>query len=367
MKLSCTQENLNKGLNIIGRLARPQATLPVLSNILLKTKNGRLKLIATDLEIGASCFIGAKIEKEGAITVPARLLIEYVSMNNDKKIELDVSSGILSLESERYKAKIKGIDASEFPLIPEIKEKPIFSFSPQELKEAISQVSIAPSLDDTKLTLCGICLKLSGKEAKFVATDSFRLAEKTLFLEKEVESKEVIIPSKTLSEVSRIISLTNPSLVSVAISTNQILFILDDTQIVSRIIEGSFPDYESIIPKNTETEAVLEHSAFVNTLKLASLFAKETGGNVTLKLEKDKIIVKAVSPLVGENVSTIPSTTEGPATEITFNAKFLLDVLSVLPSIKITLGVSGKLNPGIIKPLGQKGYIYLIMPLQTEE
>jgi len=367
MKLSCTQENLNKGLSVVGRTTRTQVTLPVLSNILLKTEEGRLKLSATDLEIGSICYVGAKIETEGAITIPARLLIDYVMMNNDKKINLTTSDTVLNLESERYKAKIKGIEASEFPLIPSVKEKPILSISPIQIKEAISQVLIAPSLDETKPVLSGVCLKILGKEVKLVATDSFRLAEKTLPLEKEVEKKEVIIPSRTLSEVSRIISIVNPSSVSIAISTNQILFILDDVQIISRLIEGSFPDYEPIIPKSTETEVVLESFDFQNTLKLANLFAKEVGSNVKLKIEKEKVIIEAISPLIGENVSTIPATIQGPETEITFNAKFLLDVLGVLASSKINLGISGKLNPGIIKPYGKKDYLYLIMPLRTEE
>jgi DNA polymerase-3 subunit beta len=367
MKLSCTQENLNKGLGIVGRIARTQATLPVLSNVLLKTEKGRLKISATDLEIGASCFIGSKIEKEGAITVPARLLIDYVTMNNDKKIDLSAEENTLSLESEKYKAKIKGIGASEFPLIPEVKEKPLFSFNPSQLKEAISQVLIAPSLDETKPVLSGICLKFLGKEIKMVATDSFRLAEKTLFLEKETEKKEAVIPSKTLSEISRILSLANPSSVSVAISSNQVLFVLDDIQIVSRIIEGNFPDYEPIIPQTTETIATMDAFDFQNSLKLANLFAKDAGSNVKLKLEKDKLIISGVSSLFGENISTIPSATEGPEAEVAFNAKFLLDALSVISSPRIVLGVSGKLNPGIIKPFGKKDYLYLIMPLRTEE
>jgi len=368
MKLSCTQENLNKGLLIVSRMARPQATLPVLSNILLTTQEGRLKISATDLEIGITCYIGAKIEKEGSITVPARLLNEYVTMNNDKKIDLSVVDNTLVLESERFKTKIKGIDASEFPLIPKVTEKPLVTFSPQNLKEAISQVLIAPSLDETRPVLTGVCLRIGKKEAKLVATDSFRLAEKTLELEKEIEGKkEVIIPSKTLAEVSRIISLINPSSVSFAISANQVLIVLDDIQVISRIIEGSFPDYESIIPKEVGTESVLEVAVFQNALKIAQLFARETGNNVKLKLTKDKIIIEAVSPLIGENRSSVLATTQGPDAEITFNVKFLLDVLSVISSPKISLGVTGKISPGIIRPFGRKDYLYLIMPLQTEE
>ena len=367
MKLSCTQENLNKGLSIVGKTAKPQATLPVLSNILIKTEKGRLKLSSTDLEIGAICFIGAKIDKEGAITIPAKLLIDYVMMNTDEKINLEVVKNTLFLKSAKYEAKIKGIPASEFPLIPEIKNKPSISFSPNKFNEAINQVLIAPSYDETKPALSGICLKILKKEARFVATDSFRLAEKKITLEQEQKEQTIIIPSKTMSEVFRIINLISPSSVTLSLTTNQVLFSFDDVQIVSRLIEGNFPDYEAIIPKTTETEITLDVAEFQNTLKMANLFAKESGSNVKLKINQNKLEISANSPLLGENISHLAAQTTGPAAEITFNAKFILDALNVINTTKITLGVTGKLNPGIIKPFGQKDYLYLIMPLQTEQ
>lgn len=368
MKLSCVRENLHKGLSIVGRIAKSQTTLPVLSNVLLKTEEGRLKISATDLELGITYYIGAKVEKDGAITVPAKLLIEYIMMNNDETINLEVSDNTLSLESKRYKTKIKGIDASEFPLIPQVKEEPTLNFEPNYFKEAISQVIIAPSIDETKPVLSGILLKIDENEVKLVATDSFRLAEKKLSLEKPTgEKNQVIIPSKTLSEVSRLITLANPSSVLITLSANQILFILDEIRLVSRIIEGNFPEYESIIPKNIETESVLEVADFQNGLKIAQLFARESGNNVRLKIKKDKMIIQAESSLTGEHSSTIIASTSGNETEISFNIKFLLDVLAVIPSSKIILGISGKLSPSVIRPFGKKDYLYLIMPLQTEE
>jgi len=368
MKLLCVQENLHQGLSIASRMVRPQATLPVLSNVLLKTENGRLKISATDLEIGITCYIRAKIEKEGAITVPAKILVEYISMNNDETIDLEVKDNTLYLKSDRYQTKIKGIDASEFPLIPEIKAKPILTLSASYLKEAISQVLIAPSLDDTKPVLTGVCLKVKDKEVKLVATDSFRLAEKKISLEEEVkETKEVIIPSKTLFEISRILSLVRPHSVSIVISANQVLFVMDEVSVVSRLVEGNFPDYETIIPKEVSSEVIVEVSEFQNALKISGLFAKESGNNVKLKATKDKLVITAISSLVGESTSVVPATVSGPEIEIAFNVKFLLDVLSVLSCPKISLGLSGKLNPGIIRPFGQKEYLYLIMPLQVEE
>jgi len=368
MKLSCTQENLNRGLSVVSRIARPQAALPVLSNILLKTEKGRVKISATDLEIGITYYIGAKIEEEGAITVPARLLVDFVTMNTDKTIDLELTEKNLKLESEKYKAVIRGIDASEFPLIPEVKEEPIVSLSAIDFKDSVSQVLIATSLEELKPVLTGVCLKFNSKELKLAATDSFRLAEKIIPLETPAqEQTEVIVPSRTISELCRVISLINPTTISIAVSQNQILFALDDLKIVSRVIEGNFPEYESIIPKNIETEAVLEVGEFQNALKIAHLFAKEGGNNVKLSLKKDRVIVHAISPTLGENTASVPSSCSGPEIEITFNVRFLLDVLSVIKSDKISLALVGKFNPGMIRPYNRKDYLYLVMPLQTEE
>src|SRR3990172_6047583 len=189
MKLSCIQENLHKGLQVVGRIARPGGSLPILSNILIKTEKGRLKLSATDLEIGISGYIGAKVEKEGALTVPARILIDCISMIQDKKINLEVDKETLSIKSEKYSTKIKGIAASEFPLIPQIKEKDTTSLAASIVRESISQVLIAPAIDESKPVLSGVCLKLGDKKIKIAATDSFRLSEKIINLEQETEKK----------------------------------------------------------------------------------------------------------------------------------------------------------------------------------
>lgn len=364
MKLSCIQENLYKGLQATGRIARPGGTLPVLSNVLIKTEKGRLKLSATDLEIGISSYVGAKVEKEGAITVPARILIDCISMISDKKINLEIEKETLLIKSEKYSTKIKGISASEFPLIPEVKEKKIASFASAIIKEAVAQVLVAPALDETKPVLSGVCLKIEGKKVKFVATDSFRLVEKIINLGEETEKKEAIVPARTLSEVSRILTLVEPSSVSMRLAENQIMFAIDGIEIVSRLIEGSFPEYESIIPKDAETTSVLDAAEFQNALKLANLFARETGGTVKLKIEKDKLIVSSSASLVGENTSIIPASNEGPAVEISFNARFLLDILGVISSPTISLAVTGKFNPALIKVPSRADFLYLIMPLK---
>lgn len=371
MKLSCTQENLNKGLNIVSRIVSPRGTLPVLNNILLKTDEGRLKLSATDLEIGINTWIGAKVDKEGSITIPSRLITDYINTNDDKKIDLELKDTTLSLESEKYKANIKGIESSEFPLIPEIKKENITIIKSKDLRKAINQVSFTCALDETRPVLTGVLLKIKEDQLKLVATDSYRLAEKTINLEKRVSSEiNVIVPQRAMNELARILGEKEEK-VEFKIGENQILFSFGETQLVSRLIEGSFPDYEQIIPKKLETKIILSVNEFANVIKMASYFARETANNIKLKIPKGgknkKIEVLAVSPQIGDNLSSLEAQIEGKEIEIAFNAKFILDVLNVSDEDQIILETIDKLSPGIIKPLKNKNYFYIIMPLRVEE
>lgn len=366
MKLSCTQENLNQAISMISKIVSARTTLPVLSNILLKTDKGRLKLSATDLEIGISCWIGGKIEKEGAITVPARLITDFVSTNTDKKIDLVLDDSTLSLKSEHFFAHIKGIPASEFPLIPQIQKEPFIQLSVLPFKEAILQTVFATALDETRPVLAGVLLRFVDDKLKVVATDSYRLAEKQIELPSKVEKNtDLIVPAKTILELSHVLTESSEN-VTVRLAENQVQFDLPEVQIVSRLIEGSFPDYEQIIPQSSPVSATLSTFEFQNAIKMASFFARESANNVKLKVKKDSVEIVAVSPQTGDSVSTLPAKTQGEA-EIAFNAKFLSDVLPVLGSEQFELRLSGKLNPGVIRPQTGKNYLYIIMPLKMEE
>lgn len=367
MKLSCTQENLNRGINNVIRSVGTRTTLPVLSNILLKTDKGRLKISATDLELGVSSWIGAKIEKEGALTIPSRLLSEFVSSNNDKKIDLEVEDTTLNLKSEHFQAHIKGIEASEFPLIPEISKEPIFKIPTLIFKEAVLQTVFAAAYDETRPVLSGVLLRLVGDKLKLVATDSYRLSEKTLNLPRKISKDlDLIVPAKTLSELYRI-TQDDQEQVSVSVSENQIQFTLPSTQIVSRLIEGSFPDYQPIIPKTSSVKVAVKTADFQNAIKMASFFARESANNIRLKILPQKIQVIAISPQLGDNTSEVEAKVEGGELEIAFNAKFVLDVLPVLGSSEINLEFSGKLSPGVLRTKTGSDFLYIIMPLRLEE
>lgn len=368
LKCSCTQENLAQALNIVGRVVSPKSALPVLSNILIQSEESGLKLAATDLEIGVTVFIGAKVEKKGAITIPARLVTDFINGNSDEKIGLEVKEGSLNIKSDHYVANLKGIDAEEFPLIPEVKEAVEVEMEASMLKEAIPQIVFAAATDESRPVLAGVYMNFNGDKLKLAATDSYRLAEKVLTLPKKVAKEiSIIVPARTLQELSRILALGDGK-VQIKITENQVLFSFkDEINLVSRLIEGQFPNYEQIIPTSSETDGNFVVSEMIQGVKIASLFARESANNIKFSFDPKagNLVVQATTLQVGDNVSTIAGTITGNENEIAFNAKYVLDVLNNIHAEKIDISVSGKLNPGVFKPTGSKDYIYIIMPLRV--
>ena len=366
MKIQCLQENLAKALNAVSKIIPIRGSLPILSNVLLKTENGRLKIIGTNLEIGVRYLIGAKIEEEGEITIPSKLFAEYINSLPNDKIDLSLKENNLIIKSNDYNAKVFGTDTKEFPLIPEVKNEPITILKADQFLESINQVVFAAALDETRPILSGVYFHFEGDKLRMVATDSYRLSEKTIKLGKPVkEAKSVIVPAKTIQELNYVVS-ENEKPVEISIDENQILFRIADIDLISRLIEGEFPNYEQIIPESFETRAKINVEEFIKVIKLANIFAREGTHNVQLELKKDgKIIVSTATAQVGDNVSTLKSEIEGNESEITFNTKYLLDVLSNIKTKSIYLELNGKLNPGVIKSEGLKDYTHIIMPLRT--
>lgn len=370
MKLSCVQEKLNRGLALAGRLVGLKATLPVLNNLLLEAKDGKLIITSTDLEIAIRAIIGAKVIKEGKITIPSRLLSDFVAANKDKKIRINLKNNTLTLKSKHSLAHIRGIDAAEFPLIPKIKEKPKIMIKSHELLAALSKVIIAAATDDTRPALTGVCFKKQGDELKLVATDSYRLAEKKI---KEhslalVEDFVFILPLKTAQEIVRILSILEPMSVAIKFNENQIAFNLVGVEVTSRLTEGEFPEYEQIIPKESQTKVELKPKEFFDTIKMVNLFAEDAANSVGLNFDKaGKVLVEATSNQIGDNKSTLAGLVSGKDNQIAFNAKFIIDALNVLSGEeKIGFEMTGHLNPGIIRSIKDKDYLYVIMPLKTD-
>ncbi len=368
MNVSCTQENLAKGLAIVGRSVGVRTTLPVLNNILVKTEKGGLKLSATDLEIGINTWIGAKVDSDGAITVPAKLLVDYITNNNDKKIDISQKEMNIHLSSEHFKVNIKGIDASEFPLIPQVKKKIELVISPTDLASAIGKTIIAAALDESRPVLAGIFFHAKNNTLKIVATDSYRLSEQKINLEKKLaEEISFIVPSRPMSEVLRILSNAMEK-ISIYPGENQVEFVISETTLVSRLITGAFPNYEQIIPTAATTRVSVSTDEFRSAIKMAQIFAKDSGSNIKLKLKAPKeISISANSPHLGDNVSQVAGTVSGKDLEIAFNAKFILDVLAVLKSETIKLDLSGESTAGLIFGEKDPSFLYVIMPLRVDE
>lgn len=370
MKFFCTQENLNKALSAVEKIITKNTTLPVLSNILFETDGGRLKVSATNLEIGTSFWVGAKIEKEGAITVPARVLASYISKLPNKKINFEGREGnVLNISADDMVANIKGLDAKEFPIIPHLKERPIGEVKNIDFKNALLATAIASATSEVRPELSGVCLifDFSNSALIVVASDSYRLAEKIIPLvnpNAEYHEKiSVILPRNTAQELVRI--LDNATETQITLSTNQILFSMDNVNLISRLIDSKYPDYKQIIPTAFETEIFLETKPLFNLIRIASLFSDAQLMNVVLKTdaEQELVVIKSESDQVGSNEAKIKGKIKGKNIEITFNHRHLLEGLGVVFDDNIVMGFNGNNAPAVLKPQDPKAnYQYVIMP-----
>ena len=387
MKVSCLQENLAKGLSIVGRAVAPRSTLPVLSNVMLTAEEGRLKLSATNLEIGIHCWIGAKVDEDGATTVPARLFSDLINSLLPERIdmELTVRTQELNLKCARVEAKIKGIDAQEFPLIPtageEEAEPGLFTcpLGARTLGRMIDQVVFAAATDESRPILTGVLAKFQGETLTLAAADGFRLSVSTAPLESPVpEPINVIIPARALAELSRIArgleAGDEDKVVEVTITParNQALFHMPNVDLVSQLIEGNFPDYNQIIPKSHVTRTVVGTAEFLKATKTANIFARDAANIVRLQivpgseLTPGQMILTATAE-VGGNVGEIDATVEGEPLEIAFNAKYLIDFLSVVDVDRIVLETTTTSSPGVFKPVGEEDFLCVIMPMHISK
>jgi DNA polymerase-3 subunit beta len=367
MKTSVTQENLAKAVSAVSRMVSNRSALPVLSNILIATESGRLKLSATNLEVGINYWIGAKVEEEGSITVPARLFQEFITSLSDGNIDLATDGDSLVVEAPQVKSSINGIGAEEFPLIPQLKTEPVLQLTADELKDALAQVVVAASSDEARPVLTGVYIYNEGNKLILVSTDSYRLAEKKITLKKKPTTDiNLIVPARTIQELVRLLGDSEAGL-SLFVSDNQIMFEIDGVELTSRLIDGQFPDYRQIIPKGSETVIEAATDEVSRVTKLASLFARENAGSIRLDVKAEgRMDVVANPSQVGENTSSTNCQVEGENSEISLNARYLSDALGVIKNDNLTIILNGKLNPCVIHPADDKpDYLHIIMPLRT--
>jgi len=366
MKLSCLQENLNKGLSVVGRAVATRTTLPITNNVLLATDQSRLKLAATNLEMAISCWIGAKVEEEGAITVPARLLTEFISSLPSEKVDITLSpqTKTLGLKCARFEARISGIDAKDFPPIPKVDGGIATKVEVEALRQGINHVEFAAATEESRPVLTGVDAKFDGDLLTLAAADGFRLAVYKLPVPVPVSEKtEVIIPARTLAELNRLMADEEAVEITVNPSKGQALFRLKNIELVSQLIQGTFPNYAQLIPQSYNTKAVVSVSDFLRATKTASIFARDGSGIVRLMIAPGKVVVSARSEEVGEDVGEIDAIVEGQEAKIAFNGKYLTDVLSVLREAQVALETTSPSSPGVVRPVGVDNYIHVVMPM----
>jgi DNA polymerase-3 subunit beta len=374
MKVSCLQENLAEGLSIVGRAVSPRSTLPVLGNVLLATDGGRLRLSATDLEVGINCWIGAKVEEDGATTVPARTFIDLVNALPPGQVDMEliVRTQTLNLHAARSEANIKGIDAQEFPIVtvPEEGAKGI-PIEPDVLRQAIEQVAFAAATDESRPILTGVLAQFKNKELTLAAADGFRLSVRTVELPDAISDPfSIIIPAQALTELRRVSGhQEDPIAIHVTPERNQVIFELTDVVLVSQLIDGNFPDYHQIIPRDRNTHTVIDTGPFLKACKMAQIFARDAANISRIQvepgseLEPGRVRVSATSAETGEDVSEIDASIDGEGVEIAFNVKYLIDMLSVTSAPQVSLDTTSSSSPGVIRPIGEDGFTHVIMPM----
>lgn len=376
MHFFCTKENLSHGLNITSRITTKNVNLPILNNVLINIQNKTLKLQSTNLEIFITCNIRSKIEKEGSFTLPAKLFSDYINLLPDEKIDIELSENdFVKVECKNFKTKIKGISASEFPLIPEISKENIFKLKVKDFKKMIEKVIFATSPNETRPELSGVFLKLDSKDKKLTAaaTDSYRLAEQKIEIvenESEFNEKGIIVPAKTLQEVHRIIGLLwelpeSSENLEVILAENQILFVYDNVEILSRLIEGKYPEYQHIIPSDFKTSAVLNKEELSKAVKVASLFTKTNLNDIHLEFSTEGLVVRSAENQIGENNISLDSEIEGEKNNVVLNYRYLIDGLNMINTEKIKIQLNDDSTPCVIQGVGQdEEYIYLVMPIK---
>lgn len=365
MELIVKQENLSKALNIISKIASERTSLPILSNVLLRTNGSRLLIAATDLEIAISQNIGAKIEKVGEIAIPPKLVSEFISNLPRENVFLKVEGEHLLIESGNYKSKINGVMSSDFPELPTVdrENSKKISIPVEVFRTAISQTEFTASTDLARPILTGIYWHTFENNLYFAATDGYRLSEKRIFeYDGEVSA---IVPTSAVREVMRAISDSTET-IEVYIDEDQIEFSVDDIVIVSRLIDGKFVDYRKLIPSDTETKIDISKADFSRIVKIAALFARDSGGSVTLRAdgENSKLSIHSIASEFGESNSEADAEIFGDG-EVTLNPTYLLKGISSVSGSDIQFGFSGKLAPTVMKSPADKDYIHIIMPLKS--
>lgn len=363
MKLQVTQENLAKALNSVARVANTRGTLPILANVVLKTVGTRLTIAATNLDIAITHYIGSKVAEEGSITVPARLMQDFVSSLPNGVIELKLDDYKLHITTDQYNSVINGVSAEEFPVMPAITEGKTWYIPAKSFKKGLQQVLVAASSDEARPVLTGLYIHTNEGKLFIASTDSYRLAEKEIMTTKE--NIDLLVPASSMQELLRLLGDQDED-IEVTNDDQQVLFKIGEVELVTRLIEGKYPDYKKLVPTTFSTEATLKRADFVNITKVSSLFARESAGSVTIHLDPEtkQVSIRSIASQLGENTASADAeiTAEG---DITLNSRYLLDALGTLSGNDVKLCFNGKLEPCVLREADSSDYTHVIMPLKS--
>jgi DNA polymerase-3 subunit beta len=370
VKLSVMQENLARGLSVVSRAVSARSTLPVLANVLLRTEEGGLKLTATNLEIGITYWVPGKIDVDGSTTVPARLLTDLVgALQGGDRIDLELRTGeTLHLRCGRFESHLKGIDADEFPSIQTAGERPTTRIAQGVLKRGLAETTFAAASDEARPILTGVLARFDGEQLTLAAADNYRIAVKTIDVLDPVADVSVVVPARALNELARILADgDDPVEILLAQARNQILFRLEGIELVSRLIDGQFPNYQQVMPQAHSTRTVIDREELLRAVRPAALIAHESANIVKLQIgvEPEAGIVVSANADIGDHVGQVEAVVEGDGTTIAFNARYLADVLSNVVADQVAIELNGPLSPGVFKPIGDDRYVHVVMPVRT--
>ncbi len=370
MKFTCLRENFHQGLAIVTPLARKATHLPILSNVLIKAEMSGLSFISTNLEMALQGKVRAKVEQEGSFTFPAQLLFNVISSLSGEKIECELKNNALKIICQNFHGEVKGMPSEEYPLIPQIERTTPLNLPKEEAVAILEKIIFAAAKGDPRQELNGVLFSFSGSSLTLAATDSYRLAKATVALEgAQKQERQAIIPGRTLEEVMRIVNELPPeecAAISIFLEENQVMFSLGGVEVVSRLVEGKYTDYQQIIPTAFQTTANISRGEFMNTVKSISLFASSGLYDVTLKFDPSEGLIKLAShsDLAGEGSAEVAAEIAGEPQEAVFNFHYLLDGLHAIASEKVEFAMVDGNSPAILKSPGKEDYLYLLMPIK---
>lgn len=363
MKIICTQENLRTGLQQVSRIVSTSSTLPILNNVLLQTENGQLKISATNLEMGMNTLVRCKIEQEGAVCLSAKVLLDLVNNLPNENINIEVGDTEVAVSTERYQTKIKHLPIEDFPLIPAIEDGQVVVVGSKDLKSALDSVSFASSTSETQPEISGVLFNFDGGILTVTATDRYRLAEMGLPLQTQTTATSVIVPHRSVAELSRLLGSVDAP-IDLHLSATQIAISLNDTYLVTRLIDGKYPEYAQIIPTQQGTVVTLEHTELLSALKTTGIFSRGAG-SVSIAIDAEKQVIQVLSSTqgIGESVVEIPCTVSGPSDPVILNYRYVLDLLTNNEPVTLDIHIIDNTNPVVFRPHGKPTYLYLIMPI----